>query len=314
MLAYFFLIVGFLLLIFSGDFLVKGAVSIALKFQLSTLVIGMTIVSFGTSAPELLVSIEAALGGHPDISIGSVVGSNISNIALILGITALVFPIAVSKATLRVDWPMMMLSTLLFAGLVLDGELSSLEGVLFLAFLIGFIWWLIYSNRKSNSTPSISDDVNEDDKKIPLWKGIGLVVIGALGLVFGADLMLKGAVDIAREYNVSERIIGLTIVAFGTSLPELITSCVAAFRKEADISIGNLIGSNIFNILAILGITSIIHPISVSDSIINSDNYILIGITFLVFPLMYFGKKISRLKGLVLLLVYLTYLFYLISQ
>lgn len=314
MLAYFFLIVGFLLLIFSGDFLVKGAVSIALKFQLSTLVIGMTIVSFGTSAPELLVSIEAALGGHPDISIGSVVGSNISNIALILGITALVFPIAVSKATLRVDWPMMMLSTLLFAGLVLDGELSSLEGVLFLAFLIGFIWWLIYSNRKSNSTPSISDGVNEDDKKIPLWKGIGLVAIGALGLVFGADLMLKGAVDIAREYNVSERIIGLTIVAFGTSLPELITSCVAAFRKEADISIGNLIGSNIFNILAILGITSIIHPISVSDSIINSDNYILLGITFLVFPLMYFGKKISRLKGLVLLLVYLTYLFYLISQ
>lgn len=314
MLAYFFLIVGFLLLIFSGDFLVKGAVSIALKFQLSTLVIGMTIVSFGTSAPELLVSIEAALGGHPDISIGSVVGSNISNIALILGITALVFPIAVSRATLRVDWPMMMLSTLLFAGLVLDGELSSLEGVLFLAFLIGFIWWLIYSNRKSNSTPSISDDVNEDDKKIPLWKGLGLVVIGALGLIFGADLMLKGAVDIAREYNVSERIIGLTIVAFGTSLPELITSCVAAFRKEADISIGNLIGSNIFNILAILGITSIIHPISVSDSIINSDNYILIGITFLVFPLMYFGKKISRLKGLVLLLVYLTYLFYLISQ
>lgn len=314
MLAYFFLIVGFLLLIFSGDFLVKGAVSIALKFQLSTLVIGMTIVSFGTSAPELLVSIEAALGGHPDISIGSVVGSNISNIALILGITALVFPIAVSKATLRVDWPMMMLSTLLFAGLVLDGELSSLEGVLFLAFLIGFIWWLIYSNRKSNSTPSISDDVNEDDKEIPLWKGLGLVVIGALGLVFGADLMLKGAVDIAREYNVSERIIGLTIVAFGTSLPELITSCVAAFRKEADISIGNLIGSNIFNILAILGITSIIHPISVSDSIINSDNYILLGITFLVFPLMYFGKKISRLKGLVLLLVYLSYLFYLISQ
>lgn len=314
MLAYFFLIVGFLLLIFSGDFLVKGAVSIALKFQLSTLVIGMTIVSFGTSAPELLVSIEAALGGHPDISIGSVVGSNISNIALILGITALVFPIAVSKATLRVDWPMMMLSTLLFAGLVLDGELSSLEGILFLAFLIGFIWWLIYSNRKSNSTPSISDDVNEDDKEIPLWKGLGLVVIGALGLVFGADLMLKGAVDIAREYNVSERIIGLTIVAFGTSLPELITSCVAAFRKEADISIGNLIGSNIFNILAILGITSIIHPISVSDSIINSDNYILLGITFLVFPLMYFGKKISRLKGLVLLLVYLSYLFYLISQ
>ncbi len=312
MIAYFFLVVGFLLLIFSGDILVKGAVSIALKFQLSTLVIGMTIVSFGTSAPELLVSIQAALSGHPDISIGSVVGSNISNIALILGITALVFPIAVSKATLRVDWPMMMLSTLLFTVLVLDGELSSLEGVLFLAFLSGFIWWLIYSNRKSNSTPSISDDVNEDDKKIPLWKGIGFVVIGALGLVLGADFMLKGAVDTAREYNVSERIIGLTIVAFGTSLPELITSCVAAFRKEADISIGNLIGSNIFNILAILGITSIIHPISVSESIINSDNYILLGITFFVFPLMYFGKKLSRLKGLVLVLVYFIYLFYLI--
>ncbi|MDB9775426.1 calcium/sodium antiporter [Vicingaceae bacterium] len=312
MLSYVFLIVGFLLLIFSGDFLVKGAVSIALKLRLSTLVIGMTIVSFGTSAPELLVSIKAALGGHPDISIGSVVGSNISNIALILGITALVFPITVSKATLRIDWPMMMLSTLLFVVVVMDGELSAWEGILFIVFLISFIVWLIRNSRKGSAVPAAVDEVNEEEKNLPLWKGIGLVGLGVVGLVLGADLMLKGAVEIARYYDVSERIIGLTIVAFGTSLPELITSCVAAFRKEADISIGNLIGSNIFNILAILGITSIIHPISVSSSIINSDNYILLGITFLVFPLMYFGKKLTRAKGLLLFFVYAAYLIYLI--
>ncbi len=312
MLSYFFLIVGFLLLIFSGDFLVKGAVSIALKLRLSTLVIGMTIVSFGTSAPELLVSIKAALGGHPDISIGSVVGSNISNIALILGITALVFPITVSKATLRIDWPMMMLSTLLFVVVVMDGELSAWEGILFIVFLISFIVWLIRNSRKGSAVPAAVDEVNKEEKNLPLWKGVGLVGLGAVGLVLGADLMLKGAVEIARYYDVSERIIGLTIVAFGTSLPELITSCVAAFRKEADISIGNLIGSNIFNILAILGITSIIHPISVSSSIINSDNYILLGITFLVFPLMYFGKKLTRGKGFLLFFVYTTYLIYLI--
>jgi cation:H+ antiporter len=312
MLSYVFLIVGFLLLIFSGDFLVKGAVSIALKLRLSNLVIGMTIVSFGTSAPELLVSIKAALGGHPDISIGSVVGSNISNIALILGITALVFPITVSKATLRIDWPMMMLSTLLFVVVVMDGELSAWEGILFIVFLISFIVWLIRNSRKGSAVPAAVDEVNEEEKNLPLWKGIGLVGLGAVGLVLGADLMLKGAVEIARYYDVSERIIGLTIVAFGTSLPELITSCVAAFRKEADISIGNLIGSNIFNILAILGITSIIHPISVSSSIINSDNYILLGITFLVFPLMYFGKKLTRAKGLLLFFVYAAYLIYLI--
>lgn len=312
MLSYVFLIVGFLLLIFSGDFLVKGAVSIALKLRLSTLVIGMTIVSFGTSAPELLVSIKAALGGHPDISIGSVVGSNISNIALILGITALVFPITVSKATLRIDWPMMMLSTLLFVVVVMDGELSAWEGILFIVFLISFIVWLIRNSRKGSAVPAAVDEVNKEEKNLPLWKGVGLVGLGAVGLVLGADLMLKGAVEIARYYDVSERIIGLTIVAFGTSLPELITSCVAAFRKEADISIGNLIGSNIFNILAILGITSIIHPISVSSSIINSDNYILLGITFLVFPLMYFGKKLTRGKGFLLFFVYTTYLIYLI--
>ena len=156
----------------------------------------------------------------------------------------------------------------------MDGELSALEGILFIVFLISFIVWLIRNSRKGSAVPAAVDEVNEEEKNLPLWKGIGLVGLGAVGLVLGADLMLKGAVEIARYYDVSERIIGLTIVAFGTSLPELITSCVAAFRKEADISIGNLIGSNIFNILAILGITSIIHPISVSSSIINSDNYI----------------------------------------
>ncbi len=312
MISYFFLLVGFLLLVFSGDFLVKGAVSIALKLNLSTLVIGMTIVSFGTSAPELLVSVKAALGGHPDITIGSVVGSNISNIALILGITAVIFPITVSKATLKLDWPMMMFATILFVAFVLDGELSAIEGIVFVSILIVFISWLIYKSRKENKLPGTVEEVDPKDVKMPLWKSSGLVVLGALGLVFGADLMLKGAVEIARQFEVSERIIGLTIVAFGTSLPELITSCVAAFRKEADISIGNLIGSNIFNLLAILGITAIIHPIEVSEKIISMDNYILLGISFIVFPLMYFGRNVNRFKGVFLFAVYALYILFLV--
>lgn len=311
MISYFFLLIGFLLLVFSGDFLVKGAVSIALKLNLSTLVIGMTIVSFGTSAPELLVSVKAALGGHPDITIGSVVGSNISNIALILGITAIIFPIAVSKATLKLDWPMMMFATILFVAFVLDGELSAIEGIVFVSILIVFISWLIYNSRKDNKLPGALEEVDPKDVEMPLWKSSGLIVLGALGLVFGADLMLKGAVEIARQFEVSERIIGLTVVAFGTSLPELITSCVAAFRKEADISIGNLIGSNIFNLLAILGITAIIHPIEVSEKIISMDNYILLGISFIVFPLMFFGRSVNRLKGVFLFFVYVSYILFL---
>jgi cation:H+ antiporter len=311
MISYFFLLVGFLLLVFSGDFLVKGAVSIALRLKLSTLVIGMTIVSFGTSAPELLVSIKAALGGHPDITIGSVVGSNISNIALILGITAIIFPIAVSRATLKIDWSMMMFATILFVALVMDGELSAIEGSVFVFILVLFISWLIYKSRKDNKLPDAVEEVDSKDVNLPLWKSFGLVILGALGLVFGADLMLKGAVEIARQFEVSERIIALTIVAFGTSLPELITSCVAAFRREADISIGNLIGSNIFNLLAILGITALIHPIEVSEDIISLDNYILLGISFIIFPLMYFGRNVNRLKGVFLFLFYVLYLLFL---
>jgi cation:H+ antiporter len=304
-----FLIGGFLLLILSGDFLVKGAVSIALKFKLSSLVIGMTIVSFGTSAPELLVSIDAALSGFPDITIGAIVGSNISNIALILGLTAIIFPIAVKRATIRTDWPMMMFSTLLFIAFVLDGELSAIEGLILFTALIIFIVWLITNSRKNHELPAAAEEVDESAKKIPVWKAGFFIGLGALGLVFGADLMLEGAVNIARKFDVTERVIGLTIVAFGTSLPELITSCVAAYRKEADISIGNLIGSNIFNLLAILGITAMIHPIPVSSSIINYDNYVLVAISALIFPLIYFGKKVSRIKGVFLVLFYIIYIY-----
>ncbi|NBG66586.1 calcium/sodium antiporter [Acidiluteibacter ferrifornacis] len=304
-----FLVGGFLLLILSGDFLVKGAVSLALKFKLSSLVIGMTIVSFGTSAPELLVSVDAALSGFPDITVGAIVGSNISNIALILGLTAIIFPIAVQRATIRTDWPMMMFSTLLFVSFVIDGVLSAIEGVVLFSSLVVFITWLIYNSRKNHQLPAMAEELDESVKSMPIWKAVFFIGLGALGLVFGADLMLEGAVDIARKFEVTERVIGLTIVAFGTSLPELITSCVAAYRKEADISIGNLIGSNIFNLLAILGITAMIHPIDVSQSIINFDNYVLVGISALIFPLIYFGKQVSRMKGVFLVVFYVIYIY-----
>lgn len=309
--AYFYLILGLILLIVSGEFLVKGAVAIALRLKLSTLVIGMTIVSLGTSAPELLVSIKAALSSHPDITIGAIVGSNISNIGLILGFTALIFPIVVQKDTIIKDWPMMMGSTLLFVWFVQDGMLELYEGVIFIVILISFLFLIIYQSRKTNIKLEAAAEVDISTKNTPLWKSISLIVLGCVGLVYGADWMLSSAVDIAIEFGVSERVIGLTIVAFGTSLPELITSCVAAFRKEADISVGNLIGSNIFNLLAILGITSIIHPIDVSQSVIDIDNWFLIILSLLIFPIMYYGKKISRIKGLLLITFYVYYIYFL---
>lgn len=231
--TYFYLILGLILLIVSGEFLVKGAVAIALRLKLSTLVIGMTIVSLGTSAPELLVSIKAALGGHPDITIGAIVGSNISNIGLILGFTALIFPIVVQKDSLRKDWPMMIGATLLFIVFVQDGVLELYEGVIFLVLLVAFLSLIIYQSRKANKKLEATAEIDLSAKNTPLWKSISLIILGSVGLVYGADWMLSSAVDIAKEFGVSERIIGLTIVAFGTSLPELITSCVAAFRKEA---------------------------------------------------------------------------------
>lgn len=309
---YFQLIAGFLVLILGGEALVKGAVNLAVKLNISPLVVGMTIVSFGTSAPELLVSLGAATTGHPDVSIGAVIGSNISNIALVLGLTVLIFPIAISRDTLRIDWPLMMIASLLFYLFARDGMIELFEGVIFVSILILFTGWLFIKSRKQGKAAladlALDVDVNTAEQS-NIYKDLLFLLLGFVGLFYGADWLIDSVVTIAQDYGISEKLISVTVVAFGTSLPELVTSCTAAYRKETDISIGNLIGSNVFNILAILGITSIVHPIHVAESINSFDVYYMLGISALIFPLMYFGRKIGRLKGVLLVFVYFIYIY-----
>ncbi|MCB0401370.1 MAG: calcium/sodium antiporter [Flavobacteriales bacterium] len=309
---YVLLIGGLITLIVAGEFLVRGAVGIALKFNIPTLVIGMTIVSFGTSAPELLVSVKAALEGHPDLSIGNVVGSNIANIALVLGLTTMVLPITVKRSTARIDWSIMMLSSLVFYFFIINGFMEWYEGLFFILGLIAFNLYMFRDAKKDNENEELDIDV-EEVKKSKLWLNIFLILSGCVGLAFGANWLLDGAVQIAKNFGVSEHVIGVTIVAFGTSVPELITSLVAAFKKHTDISVGNLIGSNIFNLLGVLGITAVVNQIPVSEQVIHDDVFWMLGISFLVFPLMIIGYRINRIRGLFLFLSYCAYIYFAVS-
>jgi cation:H+ antiporter len=303
------LIVGLAVLIYGGDLLVNGSVKIAKHFSISPLIIGMTIVAFGTSAPELIVSIKASLAGSSEIAIGNVIGSNIANLALVLGLTALIFPLAIENQSLRIDWPMMMFASGLFYLFILDGEIARWEGIVLFSILIAFIIFLL-NIKKTN----ITEEEKNNAKKTSITKPIFLVFAGLLGLYFGSEWLLNGAVNIAKKAGISEHVIGVTIIAFGTSVPELATSAIAAFKKQADISIGNLIGSNIFNILAVIGLTGIITPIPVSEMVINFDVFWVIGIAFVLFPLMRYGKIITRTKGIFLLTIYLAYILLLLNH
>lgn len=302
-----FLALGFVILFFSGKYLVVGGVQLAKHFRIPTLVIGLTVVSLGTSAPELLVSLKAALSGHPDISIGNVVGSNISNIALVLGITALIFPIPVARKLIKFDWPIMMAISILFYVFAINGILKWWEGLIFVSIVIIFNIYSIYKGRKSNG--------EEDNKVDVAWHWSVLIILASsVGLIFGADWLVKGASGLARDLGVSERVISVSIIAFGTSVPELATSVVAALRKETDISIGNIIGSNIFNIAAILGITSLVTPITVSAAIISSDILWMLGISLLLFVLMVLKRReLSYWSGGILLLAYSSYIYFLLK-
>lgn len=310
---YLLLIGGLAILIAGGEVLVRGAVGIALKFNLSPLVIGMTIVSFGTSAPELLVSLKAALEGHPEIAIGNIVGSNIANITLVLGITAMILPIPVKKNTLKIDWPIMMGVSVLFYLFILNGVLNTWEGAIFVILLIFFVIYQLKSSK--------TNEVNNEDEVIAELKNknsnvyfhLLLIVVGIVALSFGAEWLLTGAVNIAQDFGVSEHIISVTIIAFGTSVPELATSVIAAFKKQMDISVGNLIGSNIFNLLSVLGITSLIKEIPISQGVILNDIFWVLGASFLLLPFM-LNYNISRWKGAVLTLFYLAYVFFLLGE
>jgi cation:H+ antiporter len=309
---YLYLLLGFIILLYSGDLLVKGGVALSSHFKVSTLVVGVTVVSFGTSAPELFVSLDAALSGSPDISIGNVVGSNISNIALVLGFTAILLPLPVRSNSIKFDWPVMMGGSILFYLFALNQKLETWEGITFVVLLISFMVWTIWKSRKDNK--SLAEEFRPASHSIPI--ALALIVASSVGLYFGANLLVDSAKNIALDFGVSERVVGLTLVAFGTSVPELATSAVAALKKEMDISIGNIIGSNIFNILGVLGVTSIIKNITVSDGIISFDIFIMLGISLLLFLLILPLKrgKLHRWKGVLLLSTYLIYVYLVFIQ
>lgn len=310
------IVFGLSVLIAGGEFLVKGAIGIAAKARLSTLVIGMTVVSFGTSAPELLVSLKAAYMDAPEIAIGNVIGSNIANIALVLGITVLIFPMPVSRNTIKYDWPMMLISGLLFFVFALNLMIQRWEGILLFLVLIAFLVFLITNSRKNNKKNEEEiDEVVElsptqlkaDKKKFSLsilWVSIGLV-----GLYFGAQWLIDGAKSLGEDMGLSKHVIGITVVAFGTSVPELVTCVVAAYRKQMDISVGNLIGSNIFNVLAVIGITAMVTPISVDEEVVFWDMLWMLGIFIALLPMILYKRKVGRISGAILLTSYVVYIY-----
>jgi len=303
---YLLLTTGFLILLTSGNYLVKSSATIAYHLKLSTLVIGVTVVSFGTSAPELLVSMQAALDGYSDISIGNIVGSNISNIALVLAITAVIFPIAVKSDTIKIDWPFMMLASLVFYLFCLNLNLGRIEGIIFILMLAGYLYFILSRSRKKKDYAQ-----NQPVMHQPIGLTILILTLSAGGLVLGSRLLVDNAVIVARNFGVSERIISLTLIAFGTSVPELATSAVAAFKKEMDISIGNIIGSNTFNLLAVLGITSIVKPIDINPQTISFDIFWMLGFSVLLFIFILPARKalLNRPKGAIMFLLYVLYIF-----
>jgi len=306
-----FIIAGLALLVLGGDLLVRASVSLSFKLKLSKLVIGMTVVSFATSAPELIVSIQAAIGGSPDLALGNVIGSNIANIALVLGITAIISPLFVDLEFFKINWPKMMLASIvLYWFLKNDYVLSRIEGGILFTMLVLFVIIIVYRTRKLHkSDPESIDDALQDTKNylILIW-----LALGGLALWYGATLLVDGAKSIALELGVSEAVIGVSIVAFGTSVPELAASVIAALRKEKAISLGNLIGSNIFNIGSVLGITALIKPIKVlSPQLLDKDIFWMLGIAAILVPLALFPKRnsISRWEGFVLLTAYVAFIY-----
>ena len=295
--------IGIFLLIKGGDWLMRASVALSFSFSIPKIVIGMTVVSFATSAPELIVSVQAALSGHPDLALGNVVGSNIANLGLVLGITAIISPINVSQSFYKTDWPMMIVSSLLFYYfIVTDSKLDAVEGAFMFVLLIFFIFYLIKFQNKTEL-----DEKTNIEQVMTFKKMIGYLLIGGFSLWLGSETLIKGAVSLAQSMGVSERIISVSIVSLGTSIPELTASIIAIINKEKAISIGNLVGSNIFNLMAVLGITAMIHPLPVEDpGLLSNDVLWMLGISFLILPLVFLPKS-SRLvlrDGLILIILY----------
>ncbi|MGB0527404.1 MAG: calcium/sodium antiporter [Flavobacteriaceae bacterium] len=309
MLNFAFVVCGLALLILGGEYLLKSSVSLSLKLNVSKLVIGMTVVSFATSAPELLVSVNAAVSGIPDLSLGNVVGSNIANLGLVLGVTLLLGTITIEPSFYKIDWPMLMIATITFyTFVVFDYELDATEGLLMFLGLILFLIYLLSSANKKG----VVDELAADDVVLNWNSTMIYLFIGGIGLWGGSELLVRGSKALAEDFGVSDRVIGITIVSVGTSIPELAASIIAMIKKEKAISIGNLIGSNIFNLFAVLGITAMITPIPVGDSnLIDSDAVYMLVISALLLMLVFIPSKMKLgwRDGLILLSFYIYFIY-----
>ena len=302
---------GLVLLYFGADWLVRGAVTLALHLGLSPLIVGLTVVALGTSIPETLVSVQAAIGHQGGIALGNVIGSNILNIALVLGLSALLHPLKVDSHLVKADVPLLVGATFMLVVLLEDLHISRMEGAFLLLCIMGYVVGNIMTVKRTSPTEDVIEgmEVPKDTSKT-LKKDIGFLCIGLVSLAFGANFLVSGAVDLARLWGLSEALIGLTIVSIGTGTPELATALMAAHRKTSDLAIGNAVGSNLFNIMFVLGIAGLIVPMD-AVGIRSSDLYVMLGVTILLLPTVWTGYVLDRKEGFVFLAIYVGYLYYL---
>ncbi len=303
---------GLVILLLAGDALVRGAVNLSLRVGIPALIVSLTIVAFGTSAPELLISIQAALKNAPGIAMGNVVGSNIANILLVLGIPAIIAPLHTSACNSRRNYVMMIAATVLFILVACGGFFTFGSGLILLGALALVLTSAFYQarcHRKAEAEAALEEEeVEGADPDMPWWRIILFLLLGLIGLPLGADLMVDNAEVIARRYGVSDTVIGLTLIALGTSLPELATTIMATLRRQADVALGNVIGSNMFNLLAIIGITSLIHPIRVDPDFFEFDFWVMLSASLLLIPFVFFRRDITRVWGVALTVLYLLYI------
>jgi cation:H+ antiporter len=304
---------GIILLSYGGDLLTKSSIDISLKFSVPKIIIGMTVVSFATSAPELIVSLNATIDGLPSFAIGNVLGSNIANIGLVLGIITIIYPITLKQRFYYTDFPLLMISTALFYFIIYtDNQISRTEGFILLISITAILFYLFIYQKKSIS--EFSEEI--DNNKISITKSFMYIIFSGSLLWLGSETLIKSAVTVANKFEISERVISITMVAIGTSIPELAASIVASLKKQNDLSIGNLIGSNIFNLLVVIGVTSSIIPIGgIENSVIFNDMLWVVLFSAIILPLAYFGKRnvLTRKKGIMLLILYLIFIIPLLS-
>ena len=302
---------GLVLLYFGADWLVQGAITMALHLGLSPLIVGLTVVALGTSVPEALVSVQAAIGHQGGIAVGNVVGSNILNIALILGLSALISPLKVDSHLVKADVPLLAGATFMLVVLLEDFHISRMEGAFLLLCISGYVTGNIMTVKRTSPEENKIDgmDVPENPSNT-MWRNIGLLIVGIITLGFGANFLVTGAVDLARIWGLSEALIGLTIVSIGTGTPELATAMMAAYRKSPDLAIGNAVGSNLFNIMFVLGLAGLVAPLD-ATGIQTSDLYVMLAVTLLLLPTVWTGRVLDRKEGFLFLAIYVGYLYYL---